>query len=148
MKLECIHGYFIFSETKAGQMSDFMARFGFEIERSSRGDHFTFADLVDAPDYSLPGGLFLGAPTTEAFEGSPWEVMRENGLVYDFSRGLVVPVLTINQQTPLKAAGNFFVTTGMILPGSVTDGGERVTDYSALFLESRLGFKYSEVGYL
>lgn len=145
MRVNCIHGYFIFEESVAGQISHFCSFFGLEIERS--GEHFTFSDLVDAPDYSLPGGTFLGCPTTKSFEGRPWEVMRENRLVYDFTRGLVVPISLIAKTVQISAAGNFSVTSGMILPGSLTEEGQRVTDYAAVFLRDRENFKYSEISY-
>jgi hypothetical protein len=141
MKIQCIHGYFKFEEREVGQMSDFISLFGLEIERS--GDHFTFSDLIDAPKHSLPGGLFLGCPTTVAFEGEPWEVMRENEIVYDFSTGLVVPIATIIQTFQLQTAGNKFLSSGMILPGSVMEDGTRVRDYAAFFKNNR--FEYSEV---
>lgn len=144
MKVECIHGYFKFSETNAGQISHFMSLFGFEIERS--GDHFTFTDLVDAPKYSIAGGTFLDAPTIKTFEGEPWEVMRANALVYDFTTGLVVPISSIARNIEIDLSGNIYVTTGMILPGSLTDDGVRVMDYSAFFLFDRMNFKYTEVG--
>lgn len=141
MRIECIHGYFIFTESKAGRLSDFMSRFGLQIERS--GDHFTFSDLVDAPDFSLAGGTFLGAPTTENYEGPAWEVMRANGLVYDFSAGLVVPIESILRTVRVQAAGNLYLSSGMILPGSIMEDGLRVTDYAAFY--ENLQFRYSEV---
>lgn len=122
-----------------------MSLFGLEIERN--GDHFTFSDLVDAPDYSIAGGAFFGIPTTKTFEGPPWEVMRQNRLVYDFSRGLVVPIDSVLQPVTLASAGHYFLSTGMILPGSVTDDGSRVTDYAAFYNSDRASFKYSEVDY-
>lgn len=146
MKLNCIHGYFKLEEQRAGEFSDFVSLYGVEIERS--GDHFTFADLVDAPDFSLPGGTFLGCPTTELFEGEPWEVMRANGIVYDFSIGEVVPIDSVSKVVNIKSAGNFYAAsdmTGMIIPGSVMDDGSRVKDYAAYFIFDRMGFKYSEV---
>lgn len=145
MRIDCSHGYFRFTELAAGQMSDFMSLTGLEIARS--GDHFTFEGLVDAPEYSLPGGTFLGAPCTVAFAGKPWEVMRANRLVFDFTTGLVVPIASILKVVEIAAAGNFLVTTGMIVPGSVTDDGSRVTDYSAFYSTGRQGFKYSEINY-
>jgi hypothetical protein len=145
MRVDCMHGYFKFTEESAGQISTFMSTFG--VDLALAGDHFTFEDLVEAPDYSLPGGFFLGCPTIVAFEGEPWEVMRANGLVYDFSKGLVIPIVGVVQLIQLEASGNFFVTSGMIVPGSLTDEGKRVTDYSAFYLESRMNFKYSEIDY-
>lgn len=146
MKINCSHGYFKFEETKPGQFSDFVSTFGFEIVRS--GDHFTFEALADAPDYSLAGGTFLGVPTTETYEGPPWEVMRENGLVYNFSLGLIVPILTVVQPISISQSGNFMIAGGMIIPGSIMEDGKRVTDYSAFYLPGYPGFKYGEISYV
>lgn len=141
MRIDCLHGYYKFSETDPGQLSKFASLFGLELERS--GDHFTFADLVDAPTHSLTGGTFLGAPTLFAMEGPPWEVMRKNKLVYDFAKGLVVPSLAILTVCEFVQAGFTFVSNGMILAGSVTEDGSRVTDYSAFY--DRGLFRYSEM---
>lgn len=145
MRVECIHGYFKFIEDAPGQMSDFMSRYGASIARS--GDHFTFEFLVDAPTYSLSGGFFLGCPTLFAYAGEPWEVMRANRIVYDFSKNLVVPIDTVIATPEIEAAGDFYMSSGMILPGSLTDAGSRVKDYSAHFSERRQNFIYSEIGY-
>jgi hypothetical protein len=132
-------------EDKAGQISDFMSLFGFDL--ALKDHYYTFSDLIDAPNYSIAGGAFLGAPTTVTFSGQPWEVMRENELVYDFSRGLVVPIQSILKTFQIKSAANYFLSSGLILPGSVTDDGSRVKDYAAFFLFEKMKFKYSEVGY-
>lgn len=144
LKIQCIHGYFKFEETEAGQLSRFMSQFDLEIERS--GDHFTFADLVDAPDYALAGGLYLGAAVTQTIEGAPWEIFRANRLVYNFSLGLVQPIDLVLQAVSLTRSGFVFLAPGMILPGSVTEDGSRVTDYAASFNGAKR-FDYSEVGY-
>jgi hypothetical protein len=145
VKIQCIHGYFKFSETEPGQISRFSSLFGLEIERA--GDHFTFSDLVEAPDYSILGDTFLDMICTKTFEGPPWEVMRENKLVYDFAKGLVVPLLSVVQVVTVTQAGHRLIAPGMILPGSVTDDGSRVTDYAAFYDWKRPGFIYSEIGY-
>lgn len=123
-------------------MSRFVSIFGLALARS--GDHFTFAGLVDAPNFSLPGGTFLGVPTTVVYEGEPWEVMRENRLVYDVNLGKVVPLDSITQRAVLTTSGNIRLAGGMIQPGSVMDDGSRVTDYAAFYNADR-GFLYSEV---
>lgn len=145
MKVECNHGYFKFTETQAGQITHFMSLFDLDISRS--GDHFTFTDLVDAPHYSLAGGLFLDCPTLSTFEGTPAEVMRDNNLVYDFTLGLVVPIVSIIAHAKLSRSGFYFVSTGMLMPGSIKEDGSRVKDYSAQFLFDRVNFKYSEINY-
>ena len=42
---------------------------------------------------------------------------------------------------------NYFLSPGLIKPGSVTDDGSRVTDYAAWFLFDSMKFKYSEITY-
>ena len=145
MKLTCTHGYFKFEEMQSGQLSHFLSLYDFEIVRA--GDHFTFEALKDAPDYSIEGGTFLGAPTLFTFEGMPWDVMRVNRLVYDLSLGIVVPIDTITKSIQLASAGYYTVTTGMIQPGSVMEDGSRITDYAAFYIRDRLNFKYSEIDY-
>ncbi len=144
MKVECLHGYFRFSELSAGELSKFASLFGFTLARN--GDHFTFEDLVGAPRHSIAGGTFLGAATSETFEGEPWDVMRENRLVYNFQTGEIVSLDSIDQPVAISEAGGYFVAPGMILPGSVIDDGSRVTDYAAFHLGQK-NFRYSEVEY-
>lgn len=145
MKVKCIHGYFIFDEILVGEISDFSSRYGLTIVPSY--DHFTFEFLEDAPKYSIEGGEYLGATAIATFEGEPWEVMRANGLVYDFTSGAVVPISTITQRASVNAAGRYYISNGLIIPGSLTDEGERVTDYSAHYSNAQLNFRYSEVTY-
>lgn len=145
MRIDCLHGYFKFTEAKAGELSRFIDLYGLELERS--GDHYTFSDLVDAPEYAIAGAPYLRIPAIKTFSGPPWEVMRANRLVYDFTKGLVLPIFAIIQPLKLSQAGNFLVSTGMIIPGSVTVDGSRVTDYSAHWSEWG-EFRYSGVEYV
>lgn len=143
MKINCIHGYYIFEETESEQVSDFSDRFGFDISRSE--DHFTFFELVDAPDFSIEGGTYLGCPVTKTFEGRPWEVMRANEIVYDFILKKVVPIQSIVRSVKIQVSGGFYYSNGIILAGSVREDGSRVTDYAAFYEPTRAGFEYSEV---
>lgn len=145
VRIQCIHGFLIFKESSPGQLSHFCNLAEIELERS--GEFFTVPALVDAPRFSIAGGTYLGAPATVTYEGEPWEVMKENGLVYSFETETVVPIETIISPVQIDEAVNYYITTGMIQPGSVTDDGDRVTNYAAFFDYAALNFKYSEVGY-
>lgn len=145
MRVRNLHGYFIFDETRTGQISEFLSLYeGFQISRV--GNLFTFTDLEDAPRYSIKNGQLLGVTATANFEGEPWEVFEANGLVYNFSTGLMVPISSISQTINLNVAGNKYISNGLILPGSLTDDGERVKDYSAWL--SRGKWYYSEVTFV
>lgn len=147
MKVWCRHGYFTFEESRAGEASEFVSQAGLELVAKDR--HFVFADLSDAPDYCLAGQLWLGAAITVSYAGRPDQIMEANELVYNFNTGLVVPIATITQRIQLSPAGNFYVSPGLILPGSLTDGGQRVRDYAAWFSTKAIQrFIYSEVGFV
>ena len=146
MRIQCKHGFFIFRESKVGEISDFMSLTGLSL--APREDYYTFETLQNAPDYSLIGKpLVGGAVAIKTFQGAPWEVFEANGLVYDFTLDLVVPIATIIAKTKVKLAGNYFVSPGLILPGSLTDEG-RVKDYAAWYLNTRASWLYSGVEYV
>lgn len=146
MRINCVHGYFKFDEVTSGEMSDFMSAIGLTLKR--KGDYFTFEDLVDAPDYSIVGQPYLTGTATKTFEGPPWEVMKENQLVYNFETGKLVPILTITNSALLDQSGNVLVSPGLIMPGALTDRGERVIDYAAWFSTNAMRFRYSEVSFV
>lgn len=145
MKIRCLHGYFILEELDPGDASEFVSHFGLKLAALPNG--YTFEALADAPDFAIAGGLYLGAPVTKTFEGTPGEIMRENGLVYSINTGLVVPIASITTPARPQAAGNYFVANGIIQPGSVTEDGGRVKDYAAFYQRDTGWFKYSEISY-
>lgn len=143
MRIRCLHGFFYFDEVRVGQISDFISYTGLSIVPD--GKHFTFEKLLNAPKYALAGKAYLGATITTTFEGEPWQIFEANNLIYDFSRDLVVPFLSITQITKISEAGNKLISEGLILPGSLTAEGLRVKDYSAWFSRDKNTFSYSEV---
>lgn len=144
MKINCLHGYFKFFETRAGEISEFMSLFeGLSIV--AKEDHYVFEFLEDAPTHSIAGGTFLGVPTISTFEGPPWEVMRKNGIVYDFNTGLALPIASVLQRVSVSQAANYFLSPGLLLPGSFMKDGTRITDYNGYFVFDSNKFKYSEI---
>lgn len=145
MKIDCLHGYFKFTETAAGQVSYFANLF--ELDLVPKDDYFTFSALEDAPDYSILGDELLTLVATKTFEGPPSEVMRENKLVYNFALDLVQPILSVTNLIEVTQTENYFLSTGLIIPGSLKVDGARVTDYSAWFFRDRMQFRYSGFKY-
>lgn len=126
-----------------GEVSNFMSITELALVR--RGDFFTFEKLVDAPEYSIAGNTYLGALATETYAGEPHEIMRANGLIYNFDSDALEPLLLVTQLVELKRCSNYYLSPGLILPGSITVDGSRVTDYLAWFSQATMQFKYSEV---
>lgn len=118
------------------------------LELSPKDDYFTFSFLKDAPTHSIEGGVYLGETATKTFEGAAWQVMKENGLVYDFNAGIIKQIATITQRFQISIGVNYFLSNGLILPGSLNDEGKRVTDYSAHYSFDTKKFKYSEVTFV
>lgn len=146
MKIKCLHGFFIFEETKAGQVSHFMSYTGLAL--APWRDRFTFEFTEMAQDYSIKGKPFLGFTALKTFAGEPWEVFEANGVIYDFNEGILKPISAITTITKVSLIGDRYGSPGLILPGSVTEDGERVKDYAAFFSRDTLRFQYTEVGYV
>ena len=146
MKLKCQHGFFTFEETKIGQVSDFMSYTGLVL--TPWEDVFTFDFLSSPPDYSLKGKAFLEFTALHTFEGRPWEVFEANGVVYDWSAGIIKPITSITTVTTIRPAGDRYVANGLLLPGCLNQNGDRVRDFSGFFSRETLRFTYSEVTYV
>lgn len=146
MRINCINGYFIFEESRAGEASDFVSLFGLELE--SKGNQFIFSDLADAPDFSIEGAPYLDTVATKTFAGKPWEIFEANKFVYNYDLGLLVPSESIDDIVTINPGGNFFVSDGLIMPGSLTDSGDEISGYRCWFTTDTMKFKYSEVSYV
>lgn len=142
MRISCLHGYFIFEESRAGQISEFASLFeGFILV--PKDNYYTFEFLKDAPSHSIEGNTYLGAAATKTIEGRPWEILRANNLVYDFNAGELVGITSISDLAVITPANNYSLSPGLIMPGSIKDDGTRVRDYSAWFSFDSFRFKYS-----
>ena len=143
MKVKCIHGYFIFSESRSGEISDFMSYSGLTLV--PKDDFFTFETIQDAPTYSLIGKTFLNYPAIATFDGKPWDVFEKNLVVYDFNSDLMRPIAAITQRASLGKGPNYYFSNGLVLPGSFLSPGQKIKNYSAWFSFDRLQWRYSEV---
>ena len=135
----------MFREHQAGEISRFMSLTGLELV--SRDDYYTFDFLSSAPEYSLAGGTYLGGVCTTTVEGEPWEIFRANSLVYNFRSGIVESIESVTELIELQQTANYFLSSGLIVPGSVTEDGSRVRDYAAYYIFDQARFKYSEVSF-
>ncbi len=145
MRIRCQHGFFKFYETRPGQVSAFSSLFGLVLVPS--GDFYTFEALEDAPTYSLVGSPYLGTIATVTAEGTPAEVMELNEMVFNFQTGLVVPIISVTNICVIETAGAFFISEGLVLPGSITSAG-KVKSYDCWFSQETQKFRYSAVEYV
>ncbi len=117
----------------------------FGLELVAFRDFMTFAPIATAESYSLKGKSYLGSTALKTYEGEPWEIMRANTMIYDFNKGVTKQISTVSEKLFLQSASQFYISNGLIVPGSLRDDGKRVTDYSARFLWDSNSFRYSEV---
>lgn len=143
MKINCINGFFLLNETNVGDVSKFSSLFGLGLARLK--DNFTFEPLAGADDYCISGQNYLGAACSKTFSGDPSEIFFENNLVYNFNTGLVVQKASITTLVDIPQAGNWFLSSGLILPGSVTKSGDKIKSYTCHFSFDTMRFRYSEV---
>lgn len=147
MRIRCLHGFFIFSEDFQGDISDFISLTGLPLVPYSKEKEYTFERLADIENYSLLGKNILEFPAIKTFSGKPWEVFEANGVVYDFSQDLIVPIESIAATTEVLTAGNVLWSNGLLLPGMITDKG-RVKNYDCHYTFGRARWQYTEVTYV
>lgn len=145
MRIDCIHGFYIFTEEYAGDVARFASIFGIDLE--SKGELFTFKDLIAAPDYSIKGADILANKAKVTHEGRPWEVMEANGLVYDFTAEKVVDINSIRQVITLSKGLEYYFADGLIVAGSLA-GSQKIKGFKAWFNFRDRSFKYSEVSFV
>lgn len=143
MKIDCLNGYFIFTELRVGQASDFMRRSNLSLVKKE--NYYTLKGLEEVPDHSITGVPFLNLIASKTFEGKPWEIFEENQVVFNFSTGLLVPFLSVPNNVKLVQAGNYYVAGGLFMPGSILPDGKKIKSYSGYFSRDTLSFYYSEV---
>ena len=136
----------MFEETAVGQVSDYMSMTG--VSLVPKDNYYTFESLLDAPTYSLKGKPIGSVPALKTFEGKPWEVFKENQIIYDFTIDQIRLISSVTKTTSVRTAGNRFVSPGLILPGTLTEGGMRVKDYAAWYSRQTQIWLYSEISYV
>lgn len=132
-------------ELEPGTISRFQSRFGLDVVPYE--DKFTFSQLENPPDYAIKGQTYLGATVLHTHSGKPWEIFDANSLVFDFTDGVVKQKSLITSLFEISQVGNYFVSNGLILPGSMTKSGKKINSYACHFYFDSMRFKYSEVTY-
>ncbi len=145
MKVTCLHGYFICRQREVGDIARFNTLFGQEL--TAVDDYYTFAELTEAPNFSILGAPYLDLVATATYAGNPWEVFEQNEFVFDFNQRVLRPLLSVtNVIDTLKLTASEY-SQGLIMPGSVTKQGKKVTGYHCNVNIRTFSFYYSEIFY-
>jgi len=140
MKVLCRHGHFAFYPRRSDDITRYVNHYRIELEAEQ--DYYTFPTLIGAPDFSLLGLNYINLVAKETIEGSPWEVMKENGFVYHIQSGVIVPKQSVSIVISPPQTGFYYLSqTPLIQPGSVLGLGNRIMSYDGEFNMGTMQFK-------
>lgn len=146
MRVVCNHGYFKFYPRRASDISRFVNYFQTTLEQKE--DFYTFPFLKDLKNFSLMGLPYKNLPAVKTFEGTPQDVLKENGFVYHLATKLLVPKTAVTILLSLPPTGFYYLSpTALIQPGTRNPSGNQILSYDAEYdqetFELRvLGFNY------
>jgi len=146
MIVNCEHGFYTFYETDVGQISNFILRSGFSLFK--KNNYFVFDALKDAEDFSIKGLPYLNAVSKKNYQGKIGEVFRSNDFVFDFTSDLIKDRNSVTSFNDLMLSGDRYVSKGLVLPGSFTQGGKKVIGYTCHVSRLTNSFTYSEVDFV
>lgn len=127
MRVECEHGYFRFYPRFTSERFEFETIF--RLPLTWVGSWYTFPLLSTAPEYSIQGGEYLGASATKTYEGKPWEIMRQNNLVYDIANAEVVPIQSISGNVELVTVGGAYLASRSLMQPGTLVSRQKVLSY-------------------
>lgn len=146
MRILCRHGHIAFYPRHASDVARFTQYFGIILERSE--DFYTFPTLVDAPRFTIKGTNYLGLVATVTYEGHPWEIMRENGLVYNVNRETLSLKGAITTQIALPLQSFCYLSqVPLVQPGSRNSLGNQILSYDGEYNVDNFLLKITEFAY-
>lgn len=146
MRVICRNGHFAFYPKDENEIFLFSTFFEETLVRES--DFYTFSFLKDAPKYALKGKAFLGLTAVKTYSGEVWEVMKENGFVYNLAtKALVLKSAVTTAIDPQVSEGFFLAESPLIQPGSRISTGQQLLSYDAEYDCNTSQLKVFEVQY-
>jgi hypothetical protein len=145
MKITCLHGYFIIREDYSGEVARFNSLYGMDL--TAKDDYYTFTPIKEAPTYSIFGKAYLNLLAIKTYEGNPWEVFEQNLFIYDPTLKIIKPISLVTSIVELTRNKSTYSTKGLILPGSISTEGNKITGYQCQFYFDTLEFIYTEFFY-
>lgn len=145
IKINCINGYFQLRETSPGEINKFIQNYGFDLVLLK--DYFTFSFLNNAPEFSIQGGEYLGVVCSKTYSGEPWDIMKENNIIYDFIDNKAKLLNQVIKSVTIVRSSLYYVINGLVMPGSLTDEGSLIRTYEAWYDFKTNRFKYGRIDF-
>lgn len=131
MRISCEHGYYSFWPDREEDLFLFTNYLGITLVK--KDNYYTYPILADLPNYTIIPKIFGLFPSDKTFEGTPKEIMKELGLVYNLSTGTLVKkeaIVLSGKLIPL--ARNWMSERSMIQAGMILGSG-RILSYDGIF---------------
>lgn len=110
MKIFCRHGFYTFEAESLDDQAYFESSTGLKLV--PYGDRLTFAPLAELPEVSVQGQPYGNLTAKVNFCGTPAEVLRANGFVFDISTQALADKTQMRQtQTLCPQAGGGYIAT-------------------------------------
>lgn len=133
MRVLCRHGHLAFYPRRASDVARYIRFFETEMERLE--DFYTFPELVEAEHFSIAGRSYLGLVATVTFEGRPWDVMRENGFVFDVTKRKLVRLASVSLTVELPLSDHYYIAPPLVQPGSRDRSGRKILSYDGEYAD-------------
>lgn len=147
MRVLCRFGHFAFFPNDSREVGRFISIFGKELVRA--GDFYTFPLLAGLGDFCLVEKPYGGVEAKVSYEGTPWEIMRENSWVYSIADAELVEKTSILSTFKPQLVNYFYIAnTPLVQPGSIGPQSLRVDSYDGeLDLDAAYTLRIRELQY-
>lgn len=148
MKLIVRHGHYAFYPRYSKSVSVFNGVFRQELKLDPKG-FYTFPRLLNLPDYALEAKPYGNLPAIKTYEGEPWEIMREQGWVYNLTTEALAPITSISYSVKIEPATYAFIAFDVVpQAGGVNPTGLKLIDYEGeLDLDAQNTLRIRELRY-
>lgn len=113
MKIFCQHGFYTFEAESLDDQTLFELNTGLTLV--GYGERLTFAPLAELPEVSVQGQPYGNLTAKVNFCGTPAEVMRANGFVFDISAQALADKTQMRQPQALypQLSGGYIATDAL-----------------------------------
>lgn len=130
MRVICRNGFFSFYPERSSDVTEFCSYFEIDLVRME--DFYTFPILAEIPNYSIQGAPLSNLVANKTYEGKPWEVLRENRMVYSIEGEILVPMISVVDTVDLYLSNFYYIAQAVLIqPGARSRSGKKIVSYDA-----------------
>lgn len=128
MRIICKNGYYKFFPIDIGGLKFFSELYG---SLKPEGDYYTFDTLQELDNYIFAGWPIGITTATKNYAGDKSELLKANGLTYNYITGQIVPIISIIGEMRIDAGA--YMATPELPQAHKFIGLNRVTGFSGFY---------------